>query len=190
LQNVKADLGIEGDNICIYTGGMYAEKRLHFLLEACVEIKKDVPDFEMIFIGAGPEDKWVKEAAEKREWIHYVGPKFDEEKVPYFMMSKLFLMPGLVGLSILDAFALETPLVTTNVPFHSPEVDYLIDGVNGVMVWELDDPAVYAAQVANLLKDNKARERLVSGCKVARGKYTIEEMVERFAGGIVKALES
>jgi len=190
LQHIKGKTGIKGDNVCLYTGGMYPEKRLDFLLETCEKIKDTMPDFEMIFIGAGPEDKKVKEAAQKHAWIHYVGPKFDEEKVPYFMMSKLFLMPGSVGLAILDAYALETPLVTTNASFHGPEIDYLIDGTNGVMVREPDDPALYAAQVANLLKDDKARERLVSGCKVARGKYTIDEMVERFAGGIVKALAS
>jgi len=189
LLHIKAGLGIKGDNICIYTGGMYPEKRLDFLLEACEKIKDTIPDFEMIFIGAGPEDKKVKEAAQKHAWIHYVGPKFDEEKVPYFMLSKLFLMPGLVGLTILDAFALETPLVTTNIPYHSPEIGYLINGVNGVMVRESDDPAVYAAQVANLLKDDKARERLVSGCKVAREKYTIEDMARNFACGVLEALE-
>ncbi len=188
LQHIKAKSGIKGENVCIYTGGMYPEKRLDFLLEACVQIKKDVSDFEMIFIGAGPDDSKVKEAAEKYEWVHYVGPKFDEDKVPYFMLSKLFLMPGLVGLAILDAFALETPLITTNISYHSPEIDYLIDGVNGVIVRESNDPSVYAAQVSNLLKDDKAREKLIAGCRTAAGKYTIKEMVESFAEGIVKAL--
>jgi len=189
LRHIKAKSGIKGDNVCIYTGGMYPEKRLDFLLEACVQIKKDVSDFEIIFIGAGPEDSKVKEAAEKHEWVHYVGPKFDEERVPYFMLSRLFLMPGLVGLSILDAFALETPLITTNVSYHSPEIDYLIDGVNGVIVRETTDPSVYAAQVSRLLKDDKAREKLIAGCRAAREKYTIEEMVERFTYGVIKALQ-
>ena len=190
LQHIKAKSGIKGNNVCIYAGGMYPEKRLDFLIEACVQIKKNVSAFEMIFIGAGPEDSKVKGAAEKYEWVHYVGPKFDEEKVPYFMLSRLFLMPGLVGLAILDAFALETPLITTNISYHSPEIDYLVDGVNGVIVSEPDDPSVYAAQVSNLLKDDKACENLIAGCRAARGKYTIEEMVKRFAEGIIMALNS
>ena len=190
LRQVKRKLGIKGNNVCIYAGGMYPGKRLDFLIEACVQIKKDVSAFEMIFIGAGPEDSKVKGAAEKHEWVHYVGPKFDEEKVPYFMLSRLFLMPGLVGLAILDAFALETPLITTNIPYHSPEIGYLVDGVNGVIVYESNGPSVYAARVSNLLKNDEAREKLIAGCRVARGKYTIEEMVERFAGGVMNALAS
>jgi precorrin-6B methylase 2 len=61
-----------------------------------VYIKNAVPDFEMIFVGGGPDEKRVKVAAEKYEWVHFPGPKIDEEKVPYFMLSRLFLMPGLV----------------------------------------------------------------------------------------------
>jgi len=188
LDHIRHELGIKGDNICLYTGGMYPEKRFDFLLEACEKIKNTVQDFEMIFIGGGPEDSKVKEAAEKHKWVHYVGPRFDEEKVSYFMLSRLFLMPASVGLSILDAFALGTPLITTNNSGHGPEIDYLIDGVNGVIVRESNDPSVYAAQVSSLLKDDKAREKLIVGCRAARGKYTIEKMVERFADGVVKAL--
>ncbi|MCG2722789.1 MAG: glycosyltransferase family 4 protein [Thermodesulfovibrionales bacterium] len=190
LQHIKRDLGIKGDNICLYTGGMYPEKRLDFLIEACVQIRKDISDFEMIFIGGGPDDSKIKEAAEKHKWIHYLGPKFDEEKVPYFMVSKLFLMPDAVGLSVLDAFALKTPLITTNSSHHGPEISYLVDGVNGVIVRESNDPSVYAAQVSRLLKDDKAREKLIAGCCIAREKYSIEEMAERFAEGVIRALAS
>ncbi len=189
LKEVKRKLGIKGDNVCLYAGGMYPEKRLDFLINACMHIKNAVPDFEMIFIGAGPDDTKVKDATVKKDWIHYMGPKFDEEKVPYFMLAKLFLMPGLVGLPVVDAFALETPLITTKIPYHSPEIDYLVDGFNGMIVHETDDPSVYAAMVSCLLKNNEAREKLIAGCRIAREKYTIEKMVKRFAQGVIRALD-
>ena len=190
LDNIKNELGLKSDNVCIYIGGMYHKKRLEFLIKACFHIKKKVSDFEMIFIGDGQEDYKIKQVSERYKWVHYVGPKFDEEKVPYFMLSKLILMPGLVGLAILDAFALETPLITTDIPYHSPEIDYLVDGVNGVIVRELNDPSVFADRASYLLKNNKAREKLIVGCRIAREKYTIEKMVERFAVGVIRALES
>jgi hypothetical protein len=28
---------------------------------------------------------------------------------------------------------LETPIITTNYPFHSPEIDYLENGINGLV---------------------------------------------------------
>jgi len=190
LEYIKTKFGIKGGNVCLYIGSMYSEKNLDFLLEACVWIRKDVFDFEMIFIGAGPVDSKITEATKKYEWIHYLGPKFDEEKVPYFMMSKLLLMPGLVGLVILDCFALETPIITINCSCHGPEIDYLIDGVNGLIVNESADFSVYAAQVSSLLKDEETREKLIAGCRAVKGKYTIEEMVERFSEGVIKALHN
>jgi len=78
--------------------------------------------------------------------------------------------------------------VTTNVPFHSPEIDYLVNGVNGVIVGEKDDLSAYADRVSHILLNDDERERLIYGCRVAREKYTIEEMVERFTDGILKAL--
>lgn len=188
LDAIRDELGVEGSNVCIYTGAMYAEKRMDLLLEACVLIKKDVPDFETVFVGAGPDDHLVKEAAEKHKWIHYVGPKFDEEKVPYFMLSKLLLMPAAVGLAVLDAFALEVPLVTTDGPFHGPEIEYLVDGANGVCLPNPDDPVAYAAAVARLLQDDTKREKLVAGCRESANLYTVEEMVEKFASGVLGAL--
>jgi len=185
---IKQTLGISSENICIYTGSIYAEKRIDFLLEACVKIRGLLPDFEMIFIGDGPEQKKVQEAAKKHNWIHYAGPKFGADKVSYFKMSKLLLMPGLVGLAVVDAFALETPLVTTNINYHSPEISYLKDGENGVVVQKTDDILFYAHTVVDLLTNTVQLEKLKKGCRMAKQEYTIENMASRFADGIIKAL--
>ncbi|HEY3368835.1 MAG TPA: glycosyltransferase family 4 protein [Symbiobacteriaceae bacterium] len=186
LEALRTQLAIRGHNVAVYCGGMYREKCLDFLLEASIMVRALVPDFELVLIGAGPEQSKVEEAMRTYNWIHYVGPKFDTTRVPYFGLAKLCLMPGLVGLGILDSFALGTPLVTTDVDFHSPEIDYLIQDQNGVMTPH--DPEVYAEEVAALLRDESRRARLVAGCRQASQKYTVEEMVERFALGVIQAL--
>ena len=181
-------LQLRGRNVCLYAGAMYRDKRLLFLLEACELIRRWVPDFEMIFMGAGVDAGIVTEAAMRHSWIKYLGPKFDHEKVPYFMLSKLFLMPGVVGLAVLDAFALAVPLVTTAVPGHGPEIDYLDDGTNGILVHQVQSPAAYARTVAELLRDEQRRQLLIEGCRAAAEIYTVENMVERFAVGVMQAL--
>ena len=181
-------LELRGRNVCLYAGAMYRDKRLLFLLEACELIRRWVPDFEMIFMGAGIDAGIVTEAAMRHSWIKYIGPKFDHEKVPYFMLSKLFLMPGVVGLAVLDAFALAVPLVTTAVPGHGPEIDYLDDGTNGILVHRVQSPAAYARTVAELLRDEQRRQLLIEGCRAAAEIYTVENMVERFAVGVMQAL--
>ena len=98
-------------------------------------------------------------------------------------------MPGLIGLGILDTFALETPLVTTDVPIHSPEIEYLQNGVNGIMVANSTDSTAYANAAIHLLENEDARLQLVNGCRSARNIYTVENMVERFAEGVLLALK-
>ncbi len=188
LDALRGRLGLRGGNVAIYSGAMYREKRIPFLLDACQRIKKQVPDFEMIFLGAGPDEGLIRDAEERHDWIHYEGPRFEREKVPYCMLSKLLLMPGLVGLVILDAFALGIPLITTSVPYHSPEIEYLENGVNGEVVTPADDPEAYALRVAFLLKHEDARRVLVEGCRCAANKYTIETMAENFFRGVCAAV--
>lgn len=70
------------------------------------------------------------------------------------LLARVFLMPGLVGLAILDAGAAGLPLVTTDYPWHSPEIAYLDPGVNGLPIRLWRDPGAYVDAVAGLLADS------------------------------------
>jgi glycosyltransferase involved in cell wall biosynthesis len=185
-ERLKMQLNIESSHIAIYCGAIYKEKRIDFFIQACDLIKEKVPDFHAIVIGAGPDQGKVIDATNARSWIHYIGNKFGTEKVKYFKISSVFMMPGLVGLGILDAFAMGTPLVTTQYPYHSPEIEYLKNGVNGLMT--NDDVHEYSESVVKLLTDSIVRKKLMDGCAISAKQYTVENMVDNFATGIVKCL--
>lgn len=188
VERIRQSLRLIGNNVAIYSGGIYEEKRIAFLVEACRRIRQLIPDFELVVIGTGVQADLIKAAAFEETWIKYVGPKFDRDKVPYFALAKVALMPGLVGLAVLDSFALEVPLVTTDIDFHSPEIEYLEDGINGVIVEDALNPFAYADVVAGLLTDEDRLATLRAGCREAQTKYTIEEMVTRFTAGVLEAL--
>ncbi|MBN8707884.1 MAG: glycosyltransferase family 4 protein [Verrucomicrobia bacterium] len=188
LAALKARLGIKSDNVGVFTGGLYREKRLPFLLEACQLIRRDIPDFELIVIGKGPEADFIEAAARQNEWIHFVGPKSDREKVPYWALSKLLLMPGLVGLVVLDSFALGVPMITTDYPYHSPEISYLKDGENGLIVKPWPDPEEYARRTVELLRDPDRISRLARKALEDADRYSVERMSKNFAEGVLKAL--
>lgn len=185
---LRGELGIDSDNVGLYVGGMYPLKRLPYLLEACEAVRERVPDFHAVFLGGGADQHLVEAAAARHPWIHAVGPTFGREKARYFALAKLVLMPGRVGLAILDTFALGTPLITVADSVHSPEIDYLEPGENGIMLPAGSTAKDYAAEVARLLQDDQELEHLVKGALVARDTYTIEEMARRFAEGIERAL--
>ena len=100
------------------------------------------------------------------------------------------LMPGIVGLGILDSFALETPLITIDIPGHGPEICYLKNNENGVLLDSATNQQKYAEVVVELLTNEDQRLSLVHGCKKSRNSYTIEEMVENFTKGVLSALRA
>lgn len=185
---LRADLGLSDSNVAVFVGGMYTEKRLGFLVRAAEHVRRMVPDFTLILIGGGPDSQIAEQAATEHAWIHYLGPKLGIEKVPYIAAADLLLMPGLVGLAVLDSFALEAPIITTADAPHSPEIDYLEDGRNGIMLPAGTSPEGYAREVVRLLGDGSALEALRSCCRESATRYTIEEMSTRFADGVVAAL--
>lgn len=188
MARVRSELDLPDEHVAAFVGGMYAEKRLTFLIEAAGHVRAQLPDFVLLLIGAGPDAETAREAAGAHPWIHYLGPRVADDKVPLLAVSQLLLLPGLVGLAVLDAFALELPLVTTEDAPHSPEIAYLRPGVNGVILPAGTTPAGYADAVVHLLADDAERARLRDGCRAARDRYTIEEMARRFAEGVMAAL--
>ena len=189
LAHARRDAGITGQNVCLYVGGIYPEKRMGFLIEAAHQIRALIPDFELVVIGSGSDADMVREAAHDTPWIRYVGPMFDDAKALYARLAKVMLLPGLVGLAVLDSFALGLPLITIDVPYHAPEIEYLVDGLNGTKLPADTTPLGYARAVVALLCDDDRRRQLEQGCREAAATYTIETMVERFGSGIIEALD-
>ncbi len=179
---VRARHGITGRLIGLFCGAMYDHKKLPFLIEACLQIKAAVPDFSAVFVGDGPERQVVVDAAARHEWMHYVGAAFGRELAPYYRMSCVMLMPGLVGLAVVDSFVASLPLFTTELPIHSPEIAYLESGVNGIVTAPTVD--AFAAAVIEYLIDAHSQQQLKEGCIRSAAHYTIENMVENFAAGI------
>jgi glycosyltransferase involved in cell wall biosynthesis len=182
LIEVKRNLGIESDNICVYCGGMYSDKKLDFLIDACFLIRERVADFHMVFVGDGPMQQFISDACSKFPWIHYVGPKYGKEKATYLKTAKALLMPGPIGLVVLDCFISGVPLITTNIQSHGPEIDYVDDGVNGIVT--AADVNSYAAVVAEFLCSSEQQEKLKKGCADGSQIYTIDNMIRNFSEGV------
>jgi L-malate glycosyltransferase len=188
VRAARAALGIpEGAPVGLFCGSLYKEKSVDYLLSAAAQIAARVPGFHLLVIGAGPDHELVRRAAETSGHIRYLGPLFDAARAVYFKMADAFLNPGLVGLSILDSFAAGLPLITTRRAKHSPEIAYLVDGQNGLLVD--GDSGEFARAVGRALADPELLRRLKRGAQSAADRYTIENMVENVKRGILRCLE-
>ena len=104
----------------------------------------------------------------------------------YFKVSRALLMPGLVGLAIVDSFVAGTPLFTTDIQSHSPEISYLAHGTNGVMTsFSVNH---YADAVAGFFESAEQQQRLQMGCQRSVELYTLDHMVSNFTMGIKSCL--
>jgi glycosyltransferase involved in cell wall biosynthesis len=188
LAQLRKRLKIDSDAIGAFVGGLYYAKRIEFLVEAGIEIRQRLKSFTLLIIGGGVDRERVEAAAAAYSWIRYLGPRFGREKVAFLKLGHVFLMPGLVGLSILDSAAAGLPIITTSYPYHSPEIAYLESGRNGLIVHDWENTTAYAEAVVSVLRDEGLRTRLARGAQETAKLYTVEEMVDRFCEGVFAAL--
>lgn len=187
ISALKASLAISGEHTAVYCGSLYDLKRVDFLVRSANLIRQQLPEFNLIIIGAGPGEQALSDAVKDLPWIHMVGPMFGRDKVLHFKSANVFLNPGLVGLAIVESFAMGLPFFTTDCGIHSPEIAYLQEGRNGYMTPV--DEALFASQVVKVLSDQPLLARLALNCREDAAKYTIENMAGNFAAGVVRCLQ-
>jgi len=188
LARIRDELGApSGTTMGLFCGSLYPDKRIGYLIEAADRIHKNLEkNFVLVVVGGGPGAGEVLSAAKTRPWMKCVGVKKGRDKAGYFRIADVVLNPGAVGLHVLDAFCAGIPMVTTKDARHGPEIAYLEDGHNGVVVE--GSPEGYARAVTALLGNPKVLQRIREQAKRSARVYTLEQMVENFANGIEQSL--
>jgi L-malate glycosyltransferase len=188
LNCLTAEFELLGNQVGVFVGSLYAEKRIDFMLEAAEKIHAALPKFVFLIIGSGPMQAMVEAFCQKNNWAKYIGVRKGQDKVNVLAMCSVMINPGLVGLGILDSFVCGVPMVTTDCGLHSPEIAYLKNGENGLMTSNsIDD---YVAAVVVLLSDEAAIAKLQAGCVASAREYTVENMARNFTDGVMRCLEA
>ncbi len=171
-----------------FVGSLYAGKGLAELVTTLDRVRNRIPDVELVVVGDGEDRDVLESAAADRPWIHLVGPRTGAGLVEALDGVRCILCPAAVGLVVLDACALGIPVVVARADNHGPEIDYVVDGVNGLVVDEPATHPAYAEAVVSVLEDDDLHDRLVRGCAETARTHTVEEMARRFADGILSCL--
>ncbi len=187
LELTRQKYGIHtNEKILIYCGALYKEKRLKFLIAAIDILVQKMSNIKLIIMGGGPDANIIENAVLNRNYLILTGPKFGREKALFFKLSVLSLMPGLVGLGILDSFAYKTPIVTTKIFYHSPEIEYLKNNINGIMTE--NNLSSYTESILEVLSNPKKYHFLSQNCVAEIANYNNEVMIENFVEGIKKTI--
>lgn len=187
LKVLRQHLGLQSISpVGLFCGSLYPEKRINYMVQAADLVRLVIPDFSLIVIGDGPSVSDVSAAAMSRPWLHRVGVKKGREKAVYFRLANVVFNPGAVGLHVLESFCAGVPMVTTADAKHGPEVAYLENGINGLMVQ--GDAEAYAKAVIDLLSNPAGYEQVRHAALVSAEQYSLDNMVEQFVSGMLHCL--
>jgi len=175
-----------GAPVGIFCGSLYPGKRLDYMIAAADRIYVARPDFRLVVIGDGPNASDIHVAAETRPWLKWVGVRTGLEKAEWFKLADVVINPGAVGLHVLDSFCSGTPIITIADSLHGPEVAYLKDGVNGLVI--KGDVSQYADAVISLFNEPAKLDLIKYAALHDAKKYTLDNMVNQFADGIERCL--
>lgn len=188
VERFRQDRGIRGAPVGLFVGALVPEKRLDFLIEAADAIAASVPGFALIVAGDGPLKPWLDEQARTRPWLHPVGQCFERDLAVVMKLASFLLIPAWVGLVITDGFAAGRPIITSRAAPHPPEVEYLRHGENGLLIDDGGDPEAYARAVVETIQQPGLLGQLQRACTEDSRRYSVEDMVERCASGVLSAL--
>jgi glycosyltransferase involved in cell wall biosynthesis len=186
---LRRDMGLsEGSVVFLFVGRMNAAKRVDALIEAVQELRQQPgASIEVLIVGSGPDDAKLRSRAAGAGWCHFLGPIHDTVVLSrIFRVSDAVVIPGYVGLAVNHAFAHGLPVITTRSETHSPEIEYIQDGVNGLILSSLRD---LGDGLRAFAASDDLRRKLAAGALLSRAKLDLQRMAEAFDGGVRRALE-
>lgn len=187
LADLRQKLSLEGKRVLLFSGRLYAEKKVDFLLRAFAILKQTFPGVALLIIGAGEERIGLEELAKRLELndVHFLGERVDpRETAAYFSLADLMVIPGLVGLAIVHGFAFGLPLVTTRHDYHSPEIEYLSER-NGMITSH--DVESYAQAIRSIFASESFILTMRDQAERDGGRLCLSHSAERFMNEIGRA---
>ncbi len=182
-ESIRRELGCGSGLMLVYIGRLIQDKGIKLLLRAFDRISNEL-SITLHIIGDGPERTNVEEQARRNPLIRFHGAIWDEEvtgKILY--AADLCLNPGYVGLSIVQCFSFGTPLLTCRSseegPFHSPEIEYLQPGVNGLYA-EARPEAIAEAAISLLNDPERLQAMSAAARQTAETECSLDRMMEGF----------
>lgn len=185
---VRSELGLAPDSlVLLYIGRLVPRKKIDLLIRFGLENPEvGGKQVEVLIIGDGDERARLETKAQGARHIHFLGAldPADPAIAKALRMSSAVVIPGYLGLAINHAFAHGCPVITQNHDYHSPEIDYLTDKVDGLLL--SPDDTRFCAELADFLRDGDLQVRLSENALQTRESLRIEHMVRSFDGFILK----
>lgn len=185
LQEWRRSNALENSVLLLSCARLDAKNKFEQVIRALPLMLDEVPNLIWCVIGNGDEknnlETMVKTAG-LEDHVRFVGAIYQEnELAPWFLLSEILIHPGAIGLTLLHSFGYGLPVVVHGeTKLHGPEYAAFEPERTG-RNFHIGDIQSLADTVVGLLYDRAARSNMKSyALNVARGKYNVDIMVERF----------
>ncbi|NQV61921.1 MAG: glycosyltransferase family 4 protein [Alphaproteobacteria bacterium] len=165
----------------LYVGRLYPAKRVDLLLQAARILQDRGRDAHVLIIGDGEQRAELVQLAKDLTNVRFEAAEYDDKRLAhYFAEADLLVLPDAVGLGVIHGFCNSVPILTTqNGRGHGPEVDYVIEGHNGVFAEDLD-PTAFVKQIERLMDDPALVRKLKAGALSTAHALSIDLMVDSY----------
>lgn len=186
-RRLRKDLGLqETTKILLFTGRLTKGKKVINAIKAfSLSGKSDVA--ALVIVGDGPESEKLRKYVDdnKISGVIFLGAVFDEVYLSkLFCSSRAFVMPGYVGLAIVHAYCYGLPLITEDIPYHSPEIMFLKEGINGFKVKDNDIDEL-AKTMSMLIDDDDMAQVMSTNAVKTAEEASIYNMVRSMKKAVV-----
>ena len=173
-----------GQQVLFLLGRLNPARRVDLLLRALQYLKHRGLAPSLVIVGDGSERQRLRDMADDLglEHVFFEGAIYDDLTLSkYFMISDIFVSPGISSLAVKMAMAFGKPVVTAD---FGLEVHDVQDGVNGY-IFPTDHPEALAGRLQRLLESDDLRTRMgENGIAMIRDRINIGRMIDTFRQAI------
>lgn len=187
---LRRNFSVENCKVLLYVGRFNKEKRVDIIADAFLKLVELDDSYVLIIVGGG-DKRLITELINKcgHDRVKLFNSVPENEIGKYFVMSDLFLIPGSVGLNVIQAMCYDLVPVVINTPFQSPEFEYLNNN-NAVILGQNSSPEEFAIAIHDLLANDLQINKLKIELWHSIQHLTIENMALNFIGGVNQLLKN
>ena len=181
----RKQFNLEGSRIILTVGRLNYQKGFHYLIQAMPKILRAVSNAKLVIVGEGELLTYLKDLSNSLgigDKVVFTGALPQSFISAAYASAEVFVLPSLfesLGISLLEAQAMEKPVVGTRVG-GLPEA--LEENKSGILV-EAKKPNELAKATIKLLRDpEKAATMGKYGRKFVEAHYDLESSVDRVLG--------
>jgi glycosyltransferase involved in cell wall biosynthesis len=160
-------------------------------LDAAIRLLAVEPSWHLALAGQGQDEARLRLLAGElkvSDRLHFLGELSPTQVGPFLAGLDVFVFPSQAetfGLAAVEAASADIPCVVADLPVLREVLS--IDGKPAALFVDAADTAVFANAVARVLHDKPLSDELRRNGKGLKSRYSVNAMVEAYAG-IIKAL--